>query len=50
MRAEGYADAQLAAALLTAPNLELDGDWNLLLEALKAKAPRMQRRARENKQ
>ncbi len=50
MRAEAYADAQLAAALLAAPNLELDRDWNPVLEALKAKAPQIQRRARERKQ
>jgi DNA-directed RNA polymerase specialized sigma24 family protein len=50
MRAERYADAQLAAALLEEPMLELDRDWRPALADLKANAPRPPRRAKEKNQ
>jgi DNA-directed RNA polymerase specialized sigma24 family protein len=49
MRAVRYADAQLAAALLAEPILELDRDWQAVLEALKAASPRPPRCAKERK-
>ena len=48
MRAQRSADGQLAAALLAEPNLDLERDWHVVLEALKANAPRQPRvRGRE---
>lgn len=49
IRALRQADAQLAAALLSDPDLELSADWENLLKAIKAKLGQQQQPAKERR-
>jgi len=49
IRALRQADAQLAAALLSHPDLQLSDDWEDLLKTLKAKLGQLQQPAKERK-